>query len=46
MNDTVTNGSKFKGLKDIKTGELVAQSVLYNATAYVGEKENPITGAK
>lgn len=43
INDEVVNGDKHSTLMDTPSGLLVAQSVLYNSSAYVGMKKNELT---
>lgn len=39
VNDKVHEGHKFEGLFDLPNGELIAQAVLYNSSAFIGEKD-------
>lgn len=43
INDHVVDGDKYGRLMETPTGELLVQSVLYNSSAYVGDKENGLT---
>lgn len=45
VNDHVIDGKKYERLMETPTGEIVAQSVLYNSSAYIGE-EDPVTKEK
>ena len=39
VNDKVHEGHKFDGLFDLPNGEIIAQAVLYNSSAFIGEKD-------
>lgn len=43
LNDAIVSGAMYSGLNANQSGLLVAESVLYNASAYVGEKQDPLT---
>jgi len=45
VNDHVVDGSSYKRISETITGEVIAESVLYNSSAYIGD-EDPVTHQK
>lgn len=46
VNDRVIKGDKFASLASDPSHDFIVQSVLYNSSAYVDEKPDPLTGVK